>query len=76
MSWRLLGIHGKPCGLLNVGGYFDGLLKFLDYAVTQRFIKPEHRARVLVEEQPEQLVETLERNFVTGGRWLKRKAQT
>src|SRR5215472_14087839 len=34
ISWRLLGLHQKPCGLLNVGGYFNGLLQFLDYAVT------------------------------------------
>ncbi len=77
VSWRLLGIHQKPCGLLNVRGYFNGLLQFLDYAVAQHFIKPAHRARILVEEQPEQLVERLERNFAgRNGRWLERKEQT
>jgi uncharacterized protein (TIGR00730 family) len=77
ISWRLLGIHQKPCGLLNVGGYFNGLLGFLDYAVAQRFIKPEHRANILVEEQPEQLVQQLERNFAgANGKWLVRKEQT
>ena|SRR5437588_1171816 len=77
ISWRLLGIHQKPCGLLNVGGYFNGLLDFLDYAVTQRFIKPEHRANIMVEEEPEQLVQKLERNFAgANGKWLVRKEQT
>jgi uncharacterized protein (TIGR00730 family) len=77
VSWRLLGIHRKPCGLLNVGGYFDRLLQFLDYAVAQHFIKPGHRADILVEKRPASLVEHLERNFVGGNsRWLERKQQT
>jgi len=77
VSWRLLGLHQKPCGLLNVGGYFDGLLQFLDYAVTQRFIKPAHRANILVEQYPALLVERLELNFAgLNGRWPARKEQT
>jgi uncharacterized protein (TIGR00730 family) len=77
VSWRLLGIHRKPCGLLNVSGYFNGLLNFLDYAVNQRFIKQEHRANILVEEEPELLVQRLEHNFAAAnGRWLMRKEQT
>jgi uncharacterized protein (TIGR00730 family) len=63
VSWRLLGLHQKPCGLLNVDGYFDGLLQFLDYAVTQQFIKPMHRANILVEQFPALLVDRLEDNF-------------
>jgi len=77
MSWRLLGLHQKPCGLLNVGGYFDGLLRFLDYAVTQQFINPVHRANILVEQHPARLVDRLERNFAgPNGGWLARKEQT
>jgi uncharacterized protein (TIGR00730 family) len=77
ISWRLLGLHQKPCGLLNVGGYFDGLLQFLDYAVSQRFIKPAHRANILVERYPAQLVERLQLNFPgPNGRWSAGKDQT
>jgi uncharacterized protein (TIGR00730 family) len=77
VSWRLLGLHQKPCGVLNVGGYFNGLLQFLDYAVAQQFIKPAHRANILVEQYPAQLIEQLERNFVEpNGGWVARKQQT
>lgn len=77
VSWRLLGLHQKPCGLLNIGGYFDYLLKFLDYAVTQQFIKPAHRAHVLVEQHPAQLVERLELNFpATNAEWPARKKES
>jgi uncharacterized protein (TIGR00730 family) len=77
VSWRLLGLHQKPCGLLNVGGYFDGLLQFLDYAVGQQFIKPAHRANILVEPNPTQLIERLEQNFSgPNGAWQARKEQT
>jgi uncharacterized protein (TIGR00730 family) len=77
MSWRLLGLHQKPCGLLNVSGYFDGLLQFLDYAVAQQFIKPAHRANILVEPRPARLIERLEQNFAEpNGGWVVRKEQT
>jgi uncharacterized protein (TIGR00730 family) len=76
VSWRLLGLHQKPCGLLNVGGYFDGLLRFLDYAVTQQFINPAHRANILVEREPAGLIDLIERNFAEpNGGWLARKQQ-
>jgi uncharacterized protein (TIGR00730 family) len=56
-TWAQLGIHRKPCGLLNVSGYFDGLLMFLDHAVSERFLRMEHRAMVLVDEDAEHLLE-------------------
>ena len=56
-TWAQLGIHRKPCGLLNVHGYFDGLLTFLDHAVSERFLRLEHRAMVLVEDDVERLLE-------------------
>jgi uncharacterized protein (TIGR00730 family) len=77
VSWRLLGLHQKPCGLLNVGGYFDQLLEFLDYAVTQQFIKPVHRANILVEQYPALLVDRLVQNFAEANQeWLTGKQQT
>jgi uncharacterized protein (TIGR00730 family) len=56
-TWAQLGIHRKPCGLLNVHGYFDGLLTFLDHAVSERFLRLEHRAMVLVDHDAERLLE-------------------
>ena len=52
LSWAQLGIHNKPCGLLNVSGYYDPLIEFLDHAVTQDFLKPKHRALLIVEQDP------------------------
>ena len=76
VSWRLLGLHQKPCGLLNIAGYFDTLLQFLDFAVGQQFIKPAQRKSILVERNPAQLVDLLERNFSRPAKGLPRKAQT
>jgi uncharacterized protein (TIGR00730 family) len=59
-TWAQLGIHRKPCGLLNVAQYFNGLLTFLDHAVGERFLRPEHRAMVLVDEDAERLLGRLE----------------
>jgi hypothetical protein len=49
LTWAQLGLHAKPCGLLDVEGYFDLLMAWLDHATTQRFIRPEHRAMVLLD---------------------------
>jgi len=56
-TWAQLGIHRKPCGLLNVHGYFDGLLTFLDHAVAERFLRVEHRVMVLVDNDVDRLLE-------------------
>lgn len=55
-TWAQLGIHGKPCGLLNVAGYFDGLLAFLDHAAAQGFVPPRHRAMLTAEADPARLL--------------------
>ena len=47
LTWEQLGMHQKPCGLLNVGQYYSKLVDFLDYAVFQQFIKAEHRSGVI-----------------------------
>ena len=56
LTWAQLGLHKKPCGLLNVCRYFDALMGFLDHAVGQRFIKQEHLGMLLIEEDPEALL--------------------
>jgi hypothetical protein len=44
VTWRQLGFHDKPCGIVNVAGYFDGLLRFCDDAVDHGFVRPLDRA--------------------------------
>ena len=60
LTWAQLGLHGKPCGLLNVRGYFDRLLTFLDHATGERFLQPEHRAMLLVSPDPDELLDRFE----------------
>jgi uncharacterized protein (TIGR00730 family) len=59
LTWGQLGLHRKPCGLLNVEGYYDALLAFLDHAVTERFVHPAHRALVLESREPDTLLDQL-----------------
>lgn len=60
LSWAQLGLHDKPCGLLNVGGYYDPLIQFLDHAVADDFLKPKHRALLIVEKEPAKLLDRFE----------------
>ena len=60
LSWAMLGLHAKPCGLLNTAGYYQPLIEFLAYAVSEDFLKPKHRALLIVEDQPEDLLERIE----------------
>ena len=71
VTWRQLGLHIKPCGLLNVKGYYNGLLEFLDNAVNEHFVKPEHRAIFQVSDDTETLLEML-KNFKMSNveKWL------
>jgi uncharacterized protein (TIGR00730 family) len=59
LTWAQLGIHQKPVGLLNVKGYWDPLALFLDHAVAQGFLRPEHRWLCLVEREPEALLDRM-----------------
>jgi uncharacterized protein (TIGR00730 family) len=58
-TWAQLGFHHKPCGLLNVEGYFDPLIDFLDRAVAEQFIQATHRGMLLVDTDPESLLDRL-----------------
>jgi uncharacterized protein (TIGR00730 family) len=58
-SWSQLGIEAKPNGLLNVAGYFDPLLAFLDDSVKAGFLRPQHRALLTVEETVDSLLDRL-----------------
>ncbi len=59
LTWIQLGIHQKPCGLLNVDGYFDRLIDLFDHAVAERFLRPEHRALLQVSADPIELLARL-----------------
>jgi uncharacterized protein (TIGR00730 family) len=59
VTWSQLGIQRKPCALLNIEGYWDGLLAFLDHAVDEDFVRPENRGLVLVGSTPEELLEKI-----------------
>jgi uncharacterized protein (TIGR00730 family) len=52
LSWAQLGLHTKPCGLVNVAGFFDAYLHQLDHALSTGFMRSEHRALVLVDQDP------------------------
>jgi hypothetical protein len=56
LTWAQLGLHTKPIGLLDLHGYFQPLLGFLDGAVRARFLQPVHRAMLLVDDDPRRLL--------------------
>lgn len=59
VTWAQLGIHAKPCGALDVAGYFTPLRMLLDVATEQRFVRPQHRDLVVIETDAEVLLERL-----------------
>ena len=59
LTWGQLGIHAKPCGILNIAGYFDSLIAYLDNSVAEGFLTAEHRETIMVEEEPEALLERM-----------------
>ena len=59
LTWLQLRLHHKPCALLNVAGYYDGLLQFLDGAVADGFLSSENRALLKVHQDPELLLDVL-----------------
>lgn len=63
VAWGQLNFHNKPLGLLNVNGYYNNLIKFLDHSVNENFIKPEHREMILVDNDPEAMLTQLQ-NYI------------
>jgi uncharacterized protein (TIGR00730 family) len=60
LTWAQLGFHDKPCGLLNVGGYYDGLFGFLEHAIEEQFVKPAHRQMLIMESDASRLLDRFE----------------
>src|SRR5258706_6042329 len=57
LTWGQLGLHRKPCGLLNIHGYFDRLLSFVEHSVDERFVRSEHSSMILVSDAPNELLD-------------------
>ena len=72
-TWAQLGFHSKPCGLLNVDGYYDKLLSFLDGVVEEGFLKDIHREKLLTAETPDLLIEAFATyEPPTGSKWVEK----
>jgi uncharacterized protein (TIGR00730 family) len=67
LTWGQLGIHAKPCGILNIAGYFDSLITFLDHAVREGFLTEAHRETIMVESSPSALLARLRAYEPAGG---------
>src|SRR5450755_2922847 len=71
VTWSQLGIHVKPCGLLNVEGYYDPLLDLFDHAVSEGFLREENRRLVLEDRDPERLLEKMAQFRAPAvGKWI------
>jgi hypothetical protein len=75
LTWAQLGFHGKPCAILDVGGYYRQLLAFLDHAVQERFVRAEHRAMLIVETSAERLLDKLRAHRAPAvEKWIDRES--
>ncbi|MCP4412967.1 MAG: TIGR00730 family Rossman fold protein [Gammaproteobacteria bacterium] len=75
ITWSQLGMHRKPCGLLNVCHYYDKLIGFLDHAVSEQFIKTTHRSTILIDKCPNTLLEKFEEyKAPETAKWIDRKS--
>ncbi len=75
ITWSQLGMHRKPCGLLNVCHYYDKLISFLDHAVSEQFIKATHRSTILIDKCPNTLLEKFEEyKAPETAKWIDRKS--
>jgi len=73
LTWAQLGIHHKPCGLLNTRGYYQPVMDLLKNAVTEGFLRAEHQQMVLKAEQVEELLAQLEAHKpAQTAKWISR----
>lgn len=73
-TWAQLGLHEKPLGMLNILGFYDNLLAFLNRAVTDEFLKSENRGLILDAAKPQDLLEKL-RNYqpIHVPKWIRKE---
>lgn len=77
LSWSQLGLHRKPIGLLDAGGYWGPLLELVDHAIGEGFVRPENRDLVLFDEDPEVLLSAMEAWEAPDlARWLQSDEET
>lgn len=77
VTWGRLKFHDKPCGVLNVHGYFDKLLAYLDHAQTEGFLRPENRAMLLSDDDAMGLIQQFERYSVPHiDKWINLEQQS
>jgi uncharacterized protein (TIGR00730 family) len=75
LTWAQLGLHAKPCGLLNVSGYFDGLLAFCEHAVTEGFVRRDYLGMIAAADTAARLLDRLaEHRPPVVEKWLDRTA--
>ena len=76
VTWAQLGLHAKPLGLLNVAGFFDGLIALVDHAIDEGFVRPVHRELVVVDADVERLLDRIEAYVPPAGavKWEERKS--
>ncbi len=73
VTWTQLGLHRKPCGLLNVHGFYDELIRFMDHSWAEGFVKPETRAVVRHDADPAALLDALDAvQLPVVPRWITR----
>ena len=73
LTWNQLHVLTKPVGLLNINGFFDPLIKMLDHAVEEQFLRPEHRGILIVDENEEKLLQKMnEYQPVIAEKWIER----
>lgn len=63
LTWNQLGIHAKPCGLLNAGGFFDALTQFIEHTVSEDFVPEAHRSFMFVDSDADALLDQMHRRY-------------
>jgi uncharacterized protein (TIGR00730 family) len=75
LTWGQLGLHRKPCGLLNVEGYFDGLLAFVEHSIAEGFLRREFAGTIRASSSPDELLDQLDSQRLPAvDKWLDRSS--
>ncbi|SNY92756.1 hypothetical protein SAMN04515647_3025 [Cohaesibacter sp. ES.047] len=77
-TWAMLGWHDKPSALLNVNGYYDDLVRFLDKTAEEQFVKQPHRDMLIIDHDAKSVLDRMEGYTPPGDipKWIKRESQT
>lgn len=76
-TWGMLGWHDKPSALMNVAGYYDDLIKFLDKTAQEGFVRKAHREMLIVDTDAKAILDRMESyDPPQGSKWIKKKSET